>query len=70
MQTHTGALQQPATSTYQRNFNHIFSSIPIHDGSDREVSFLGWNVWKQHAFIVEETLKQKPWVGPQDLSRM
>ena len=33
MQAHTGALQQLATSTYQRNFNHIFTSIPIYDGS-------------------------------------
>ena len=29
MQAHTGALQQLATSTYQRNFDHIFASIPI-----------------------------------------
>ena len=36
MQAHTRALQQLATSTYQRNFNHIFASIPIYDRSDRE----------------------------------
>ena len=36
MQVHTGALQQLATSTYQQNFDHIFASIPIYDGSDRE----------------------------------
>ena len=41
MQTHTGALQQLATSTYQRNFDHIFASILIYDGSDRE-GFLLW----------------------------
>ena len=41
MQTHTGALQQLATSTYQRNFDHIFASIPIYDGSDRE-GFFPW----------------------------
>ena len=40
VQAHTGALQQLATSTYQRNFNHIFASIPIYDGSDREGFFL------------------------------
>ena len=40
MQAHTGALQQLATSTYQRNFDHIFASIPIYDGSDREGFFL------------------------------
>ena len=36
---HTGALQQLATSTYQCNFDHIFASIPIYDGSDREGFF-------------------------------
>ena len=41
MQAHTGALQQLATSTYQRNFDHIFASIPIFDGSDRE-GFFPW----------------------------
>ena len=41
MQAHTGALQQLATSTYQRNFNHIFASISIYDGSDRE-GFFPW----------------------------
>ena len=41
MQAHTGVLQQLATSTNQRNFNHIFPSIPIYDGSDGKVSFLG-----------------------------
>ena len=40
MQAHTGVLQQLATSTYQRNFDHIFASIPIYDGSDREGFFL------------------------------
>ena len=41
MQAHMGALQQPATSTYQRNFDHIFASIPIYDRSDRE-GFFPW----------------------------
>ena len=41
MQAHTGALQQLATSTYQQNFDHIFASIPIYDGSDRE-GFFPW----------------------------
>ena len=44
MQAHTGALQQLATSTYQRNFNHIFTSIHIYDGSDRE----GFFPWLEH----------------------
>ena len=33
------ALQELATSTYQRNFDHIFAIIPIYDGSDREGFF-------------------------------
>ena len=41
MQVHTGALQQLATSTYQCNFDHIFASIPIYDGSDWE-GFFPW----------------------------
>ena len=39
MQAHTGALQQLATSSYQRNFDHIFASIPIYERSDREGFF-------------------------------
>ena len=41
MQVHTGALLQLAKSTYQWNFDHIFASIPIYDGSDRE-GFFPW----------------------------
>ena len=41
MQAHTGALQQLAASTYQCNFDHIFASITIYDGSDRE-GFFPW----------------------------
>ena len=41
MQAHTGALQQLANSTYQRNFDCIFASIPIYDRSDRE-GFFPW----------------------------
>ena len=41
MQAHTGALQQLATYTYQHNFDHIFASIPIYDGRDRE-GFFPW----------------------------
>ena len=41
IQVHTGALQQLATSTYQWNFDHIFASISIYDGSDRE-GFFPW----------------------------
>ena len=41
MQAHMGALQQQAMSTCQCNFDHIFASIPIYDGSDRE-GFFPW----------------------------
>ena len=44
MQAHTGALQQLATSTYERNFYHIFASVLIYDGSDRE----GFFPWLEH----------------------
>ena len=44
MQAHMGTLQQLANSTYQRNFGHIFASIPIYDGSDRE----GFFPWLEH----------------------
>ena len=70
MQVHKGALQQLATSTYQQNFDHIFASIPIYDGSDREGFFLWLEQLEKHASIAEEILKQKPWVGQLDLCRM
>ena len=41
IQAHTGTLQQLATSTYQRNFESFFASIPIYDGSSRE-DFFPW----------------------------
>ena len=41
MQAHAGALQQLATSMYQRNFDHIFASIPIYGGSNHE-GFFPW----------------------------
>ena len=44
MQAPAGTLQQLATSTYQRNFDHIFASIHIYDGSDRE----GFFPWLEH----------------------
>ena len=57
MQAHTGALHHLATSTYQRNFDHIFTSIPIYDGSDRE----GFFPWLEHletaCFYSERNIK-------------
>ena len=44
MQAHTGALQQLATSTYQRNSNHMFASISIYDRSNTE----GFFPWLEH----------------------
>ena len=44
MQAHMGTLQQLANLTYQRNFDHIFASIPIYDGSDRK----GFFPWLEH----------------------
>ena len=41
MQAHTGASTQLAMSTYQQNFDHIFASIPIYDGSDCK-GFFPW----------------------------
>ena len=41
MQAHASALHQLANSTHQRNYDHIFASIPIYDGSNRE-EFFPW----------------------------
>ena len=41
MQAHAGVLQQLANLTHQWNFDHIFASIPIYDGSNRE-EFFPW----------------------------
>ena len=41
MQAHTGDLHQLANSTHQRNYDHIFASIPIYDASNRE-EFFPW----------------------------
>ena len=41
MQAHAGVLQQMATLTHHWNYDHIFASIPIYDGSNRE-EFFPW----------------------------
>ena len=60
MQAHTGALQQLATSTYQMNLDHIFASIPIHDGSHKE----GFFPWLEHlgaaCFYSGRNIKMEP----------
>ena len=67
MQADTGALHQIATLTYQRNFDHIFASIPIYDRSDRE----GFFPWLEHleaaCFYSGRNIKTKAlgrFVGP------
>ena len=39
MQAHAGALQQLADATHQWNYGHIFGSVPIYDGNNREEFF-------------------------------
>ena len=41
MQAHAGALHELADSTHQRNYDHIFASIPVYDGSNRD-EFFPW----------------------------
>ena len=41
MQAHAGALHELANSTYQRNYDHIFASIPVYDGGNRD-EFFPW----------------------------
>ena len=40
MQAHAVALHDLANSTHQRNYDHIFASIPVYDGSNRDDFFL------------------------------
>ena len=67
MQAHTGALQQLATSTYQRNFNHIFASVPIYDRSDKEGFFLWLKCLEAVCFYSGKNIKTETFgrsVGP------
>ena len=59
MQAHTGALQQPATLTSQRNFDHIFASIPIYDRSDREGFFPWFECLEVACFYSGRNIKTK-----------
>ena len=59
MQAHTGALQQLATSTYQRDFDHIFAIIPIYDGSDREGCFPWLECLEAVCFYSGRNIKMK-----------
>ena len=70
MQAHTGALQQLATSTYQRNFDHIFASIPIYDRSDREGFFPWLECLEAACSYSGRNIKIEAWVGLQDPFKM
>ena len=48
MQAHASPLHQLANSTHQRNYDHIFASIPIYDGINRE-EFFPWLDWLEAA---------------------
>ena len=48
MQAHAGDLHQLANSTHQQTYDHIFASIPIYDGSNRE-EFFPWLDWLEVA---------------------
>ena len=41
IQAHAGALHKLANSTHQRNYDQIFASIPVYDGSNRD-EFFPW----------------------------
>ena len=70
IQAHTGALQQLATSTYQRNFD-IYLQVYLYTTEAIErASFPGLTAWRWHVSIVGEILRQKLWVDLLDQSRM
>ena len=48
MQAHAGALHELANSIHQRNYDHIFASIPVYDGSNRD-DFFPWLDWLEAA---------------------
>ena len=70
LQAHTGALQQLAVSTYQRNFDHIYASIPIYDGSDREGFFPWFECLEAACFYSGRISRLKLWEDLLDQSRM
>ena len=70
MQAHTCALQQLATSTYQRTFDHIFARICIYDRMDREGFFPWLECLEGACFYSGRNIKTEALVGLQDLSKM
>ena len=70
MQAHTGALQQLATLTYQHNFDHIFASILIYDGSDREGFFPWLECLETACFYSGRNIKTETLGRSTDLYRM
>ena len=57
MQAHSSALQQLAYLTYQRNFDHIFASISIYEGSDRKGFFPGLEHLEAACFYCRRNIK-------------
>ena len=70
MQAHMGTLQQLATLTYQRNFDHIFASIPIYDGSDREGLFPWLECLEATCFYSGRNIKTEAFGRSAGLSKM
>ena len=70
MQALTSALQQLATSTYQRNVDHIFASIPIYDGSDKEGLIPWLECLEAACFYSGRNIKTEVLGRSQDLFRM
>ena len=57
LQAHTKALHQLVTSTCQSNFDHMFASIPIYDGSNREGFFPWLECLEAACFYSERNIK-------------
>ena len=70
MQAHAGALHQLANSTHQRNYDHIFASIPTYDGSNREEFFPWLDRLEAACYYYGRDIKQKHWEGQQGLFKM
>ena len=60
MQADTGALQQFSTSMYQCKFDHLFASVPICDGSNREGFFPWLECLEAACFYSGRNIKTEP----------
>ena len=59
-QHHTDAFREPTASMYQGNFDHMFPSILIFDGSKRDTFLTGLRITMPHASTVLKVLMWKP----------